>query len=142
MSVCLCVSVCLSVSLCVCVFMCVKVREMFMSLCCLLLFTFKITNHFRKDRGKFGFAESLPKERITALKTKEAPVEMTDVQETASEIISNAEPPLKTYPFAILKKSLISRSAIDIRNCTIAIRTIFILAFSIVVRHLIKVPTN
>ncbi|XP_041964049.1 exosome complex component RRP45 isoform X1 [Alosa sapidissima] len=50
----------------------------------------------RKDRGKFGFAESLPKERITALKTQEAPVEMKDIQETASAIISKAEVPLNT----------------------------------------------
>uniref|UniRef100_A0A8C1RVH0 Exosome complex component RRP45 n=1 Tax=Cyprinus carpio TaxID=7962 RepID=A0A8C1RVH0_CYPCA len=40
----------------------------------------------RKEGGKFGFAESMPKERITALKRDEAPVEMTDVQETANEI--------------------------------------------------------
>uniref|UniRef100_A0A8C2FRS3 Exosome complex component RRP45 n=1 Tax=Cyprinus carpio TaxID=7962 RepID=A0A8C2FRS3_CYPCA len=40
----------------------------------------------RKEGGKFGFAESMPKERITALKRDEAPVEMTDVKETANEI--------------------------------------------------------
>uniref|UniRef100_A0A8B9HR34 Exosome complex component RRP45 n=1 Tax=Astyanax mexicanus TaxID=7994 RepID=A0A8B9HR34_ASTMX len=31
----------------------------------------------RKEGGRFGFAESMPKERITALKRDEAPVEMT-----------------------------------------------------------------
>ncbi|XP_030644042.1 exosome complex component RRP45 [Chanos chanos] len=45
----------------------------------------------RKEGGKFGFAESMPKERITALKKDEAPVEMTDVQDTANEIISRTE---------------------------------------------------
>ncbi|KTF96570.1 hypothetical protein cypCar_00035191 [Cyprinus carpio] len=46
-----------------------------------------------KEGGKFGFAESMPKERITALKRDEAPVEMTDVQETASEIVNRTETP-------------------------------------------------
>ncbi|XP_018591267.1 exosome complex component RRP45 [Scleropages formosus] len=47
----------------------------------------------RKDGGKFGFAESMPKERITALKTEVAPVEMTDIEEKAKEIICRTEAP-------------------------------------------------
>ncbi|XP_076846861.1 exosome complex component RRP45 [Brachyhypopomus gauderio] len=44
----------------------------------------------RKEGGRFGFAESMPKERVTALKRGETPMEMTDVQETADRIISTA----------------------------------------------------
>ncbi|KAL2098221.1 hypothetical protein ACEWY4_007428 [Coilia grayii] len=44
----------------------------------------------RKDDDKFSFAESLPKEQITAQKLKEAPLEKMDIQETASEIINKA----------------------------------------------------
>uniref|UniRef100_A0AAY4A6B8 Exosome complex component RRP45 n=1 Tax=Denticeps clupeoides TaxID=299321 RepID=A0AAY4A6B8_9TELE len=50
----------------------------------------------RKEGGKCGFAESMSKERITSLQTVESPVEMTDVQETAREIIHNAETPSET----------------------------------------------
>ncbi|KAI4874155.1 hypothetical protein NFI96_014079, partial [Prochilodus magdalenae] len=56
----------------------------------------------RKEGGKFGFAESMPKERITALKREEAPVEMKDVQETAEEIVSNAEAPPDIVPSPII----------------------------------------
>lgn len=45
----------------------------------------------RKDDDKFSFAESLPKEQITAQKLKEAPLEKMDIQETASEIINKAK---------------------------------------------------
>ncbi|XP_060772526.1 exosome complex component RRP45 [Neoarius graeffei] len=47
----------------------------------------------RKDGGKFGFAESITKERITVLTREETPLEMTDVQATADEIISKADAP-------------------------------------------------
>lgn len=47
----------------------------------------------RKNRGKFGFAESLPKDRITAMKNREAPVEMTDIHETVQEIVNKTERP-------------------------------------------------
>ncbi|XP_036372727.1 exosome complex component RRP45 isoform X1 [Megalops cyprinoides] len=47
----------------------------------------------RKEGGKYGFAESMPKERITALKTDVAPVEMTDIEKKAEDIISGTEPP-------------------------------------------------
>lgn len=55
--------------------------------------------YFRKTGGKFGFAESLPQERITALKTDVSPVEMSDVKEKANEIVQRAEVPPQTYPF-------------------------------------------
>lgn len=55
---------------------------------------------FRKEGGKFGFAESMPKERITTLKREEAPVEMTDVKETAKEIVNRTETPTEAYLLA------------------------------------------
>lgn len=55
---------------------------------------------FRKEGGKFGFAESMPKERITTLKRDEAPVEMTDVKETANEIVNRTETPTEAYLLA------------------------------------------
>uniref|UniRef100_A0A673G5I5 Exosome complex component RRP45 n=1 Tax=Sinocyclocheilus rhinocerous TaxID=307959 RepID=A0A673G5I5_9TELE len=54
----------------------------------------------RKEGGKFGFAESMPKERITTLKRDEAPVEMTDVKETANEIVNRTETPTEAYLLA------------------------------------------
>uniref|UniRef100_A0A8C2B5R1 Exosome complex component RRP45 n=1 Tax=Cyprinus carpio TaxID=7962 RepID=A0A8C2B5R1_CYPCA len=56
----------------------------------------------RKEGGKFGFAESMPKERITALKRDEAPVEMTDVKETASEIVNRTETPTEAVSSPVL----------------------------------------
>ncbi|KAM6441224.1 exosome complex component RRP45 isoform 2-T3 [Liasis olivaceus] len=47
----------------------------------------------RKEGGKFGFAESIPNERITAFKIEQAPVNTNDVQEQAEEIIAKAFPP-------------------------------------------------
>ncbi|MEE6461657.1 hypothetical protein FKM82_001359 [Ascaphus truei] len=47
----------------------------------------------RKEGGKFGFAESLPGQRITALKMEKAPVDTSDVEDKAEEILSKAEPP-------------------------------------------------
>ncbi|XP_017287934.1 exosome complex component RRP45 isoform X2 [Kryptolebias marmoratus] len=54
----------------------------------------------RKAGRKCGFAESLPQERITALKTDQSEVEMTDVSERASDIIQKAEapPPMAASP--------------------------------------------
>lgn len=51
----------------------------------------------RKEGGKYGFAESIPNERITAFKTEQAPVDTNDVQEQAEEIIANAFPPPEVY---------------------------------------------
>ncbi|XP_045572243.1 exosome complex component RRP45 [Salmo salar] len=56
----------------------------------------------RKTGGKFGFAESLPQERITALKTDVSPVEMSDVKEKANEIVQRAEVPPQTVPSPVL----------------------------------------
>ncbi|XP_070613758.1 exosome complex component RRP45 [Erythrolamprus reginae] len=47
----------------------------------------------RKEGGKYGFAESIPSERITAFKIEHAPVNTNDVQEQAEEIIAKAFPP-------------------------------------------------
>lgn len=55
---------------------------------------------FRKEGGKFGFAESMPKERITTLKREEAPVEMTDVKETANDIVTRTETSTEAYLIA------------------------------------------
>ncbi|KAG8511217.1 Exosome complex component RRP45 [Galemys pyrenaicus] len=51
----------------------------------------------RKDGGKFGFAESIANQRITAFKMEKAPVDTSDVEEKAEEIIAEAEPPSEVY---------------------------------------------
>lgn len=56
----------------------------------------------RKEGGKFGFAESVVKERITVLTREEAPLEMTDVQATADEIISKADAPPEVVPSPVI----------------------------------------
>ncbi|XP_069573900.1 exosome complex component RRP45 [Brachyistius frenatus] len=50
----------------------------------------------RKAGGRCGFAESMPQERITALKMDETPVEMTDVAERVDDIVRKAEAPPPT----------------------------------------------
>ncbi|XP_062991773.1 exosome complex component RRP45 [Elgaria multicarinata webbii] len=47
----------------------------------------------RKQGGKFGFAESIPNQRITAFKVEQSPIDTKDVQEEAEEIIAKAFPP-------------------------------------------------
>ncbi|XP_012877618.1 PREDICTED: exosome complex component RRP45 [Dipodomys ordii] len=47
----------------------------------------------RKEGGKFGFAESIANQRITAFKMEQAPVDTSEVEEKADEIIAEAEPP-------------------------------------------------
>ncbi|XP_064272457.1 exosome complex component RRP45 isoform X2 [Passer domesticus] len=47
----------------------------------------------RKEGGKFGFAESIPNQRITAFKMESAAVDTSDVEEQAGEIIAKADPP-------------------------------------------------
>lgn len=54
------------------------------------------TTH-RKEGGKFGFAESIAKQRITAFKMEKAPVDTSDVEEKAEEILAEAEPPPDMY---------------------------------------------
>uniref|UniRef100_UPI003AAC3C19 exosome complex component RRP45 isoform X2 n=1 Tax=Centroberyx gerrardi TaxID=166262 RepID=UPI003AAC3C19 len=56
----------------------------------------------RKEGGRCGFAESMPQERITALKMDETPVEMTDVTERANDIVQRAEAPPQTVPSPVL----------------------------------------
>ncbi|XP_072525995.1 exosome complex component RRP45 [Salminus brasiliensis] len=56
----------------------------------------------RKEGGRFGFAESIPKERITALKSKEALVEVTGIQEMAEEIANKGEAPSEVVPSPII----------------------------------------
>uniref|UniRef100_A0A669CN31 Exosome complex component RRP45 n=1 Tax=Oreochromis niloticus TaxID=8128 RepID=A0A669CN31_ORENI len=56
----------------------------------------------RKAGGKCGFAESMPQERITALKKDETPVEMTDVTETANGIIQKGEAAPQTVPSPVV----------------------------------------
>ncbi|CAJ0933269.1 unnamed protein product [Ranitomeya imitator] len=51
----------------------------------------------RKEGGKFGFAESLPDQKITALKIEKSPVDTSDVEGKAEEIISRSEPPSDCY---------------------------------------------
>ncbi|XP_035492376.2 exosome complex component RRP45 isoform X1 [Scophthalmus maximus] len=50
----------------------------------------------RKAGGRCGFAESLPQERITALKMDKTPVEMMDVTERANDIVQKAGVPPQT----------------------------------------------
>lgn len=54
-------------------------------------------NPHRKEGGKFGFAESIANQRITAFKMEKAPVDTSDVEEKAEEIIAEAEPPSEVY---------------------------------------------
>lgn len=49
----------------------------------------------RKRGEKFGFAESLPDQKITALKMDVTPVETSDAEDTAREVIEKAEPPME-----------------------------------------------
>lgn len=71
-----------------------------------------MTQHFflstlgRKAGGRCGFAESVPEERITALKVDETTVEMTDVMDGANDIAQKAEAPLEKYPFVTHFESL------------------------------------
>lgn len=52
----------------------------------------------RKAGDRCGFAASLPQGRITALRMDETSVDLTDVTDTANEIIQKAEVPSETYP--------------------------------------------
>ncbi|EPQ05819.1 Exosome complex component RRP45 [Myotis brandtii] len=47
----------------------------------------------RKEGGKFGFAESIAKQRITAFRMEKAPVDTSDVEEKAEEVLAAADPP-------------------------------------------------
>lgn len=56
----------------------------------------------RKEGGKFGFAESIPNQKITAFKMDSAAVDTNDVEEQAEEIITKADPPSEVYVFYLL----------------------------------------
>ncbi|XP_003795559.1 exosome complex component RRP45 [Otolemur garnettii] len=56
----------------------------------------------RKEGGKFGFAESIANQRITAFKMEKAPVDTSDVEEKAEEIIAEAEPPSEVVSKPVL----------------------------------------
>ncbi|NXP12796.1 EXOS9 protein, partial [Thinocorus orbignyianus] len=56
----------------------------------------------RKEGGKFGFAESIPNQKITAFKMESAAVDTNDVEEQAEEIITKAEPPSEVFTTPIL----------------------------------------
>jgi exosome complex component RRP45 len=61
--------------------------------------SFYLQNHhyqnsiYRKEGGKFGFAESIANQRITAFKMETAPIDTSNIEERAEEIIAEAEPP-------------------------------------------------
>lgn len=56
----------------------------------------------RKAGGRCGFAESMPQERITALKMDETPVEMEDVTDKANDIVEKAEAPPQKVPSPVV----------------------------------------
>ncbi|XP_012639662.1 exosome complex component RRP45 isoform X1 [Microcebus murinus] len=56
----------------------------------------------RKEGGKFGFAESIANQRITAFKMEKAPIDTSDVEEKAEEIIAEAEPPSEVVSKPVL----------------------------------------
>ncbi|KAM6362605.1 exosome complex component RRP45 isoform 4-T4 [Alca torda] len=56
----------------------------------------------RKEGGKFGFAESIPNQKITAFKMESAAVDTNDVEEQAEEIITKADPPSEVSAKPIL----------------------------------------
>ncbi|MFT7807517.1 exosome complex component RRP45 [Arapaima gigas] len=56
----------------------------------------------RKEGGKFGYVESMPKERITALKTEVAPVETTDIEMKAKDIVCRTEAPSENMPSPVV----------------------------------------
>ncbi|XP_065489915.1 exosome complex component RRP45 isoform X2 [Caloenas nicobarica] len=56
----------------------------------------------RKEGGKFGFAESIPNQKITAFKMESTAVDTNKVEEQAEEIIAKAEPPSEVFSTPIL----------------------------------------
>ncbi|XP_040822676.1 exosome complex component RRP45 isoform X1 [Ochotona curzoniae] len=56
----------------------------------------------RKEGGKFGFAESIADQRITAFTMEKASVDTSDVEEKAEEIIAEAEPPSEVISKPVL----------------------------------------
>ncbi|NXT81811.1 EXOS9 protein, partial [Zapornia atra] len=56
----------------------------------------------RKEGGKFGFAELIPDQKITAFKAGSAAVDTQGVEEQAEGIIAQADPPADLFATAIL----------------------------------------
>ncbi|KAH0511104.1 Exosome complex component RRP45 [Microtus ochrogaster] len=56
----------------------------------------------RKEGGKFGFAESIANQRITAFKMEKASVDTSNIEEKAEEIIAEAEPPPEVYLYYVV----------------------------------------
>ncbi|KAM6120327.1 exosome complex component RRP45 [Pterocles gutturalis] len=56
----------------------------------------------RKEGGKFGFAESIPNQKITSFKMESAAVDTNNVEEQAEEIITKADPPSEVFAKPIL----------------------------------------
>ncbi|XP_037250530.1 exosome complex component RRP45 [Falco biarmicus] len=56
----------------------------------------------RKEGGKFGFAESIPNQKITTFKMESAAVDTNNVEEQAEEIITKADPPSEVFAKPIL----------------------------------------
>ncbi|KAM6147919.1 exosome complex component RRP45 [Erethizon dorsatum] len=56
----------------------------------------------RKEGGKFGFAESIANQRITTFKMEKAPIDTSDIEEKAEEIIAEAEPPSEVVSKPVL----------------------------------------
>ncbi|KAE8630486.1 hypothetical protein XENTR_v10000838 [Xenopus tropicalis] len=71
----------------------------------------------RKEGGKFGFAESLPEKRITALKMEKSAVDTTDVENKVEKIILDAEPPSRVYPFSVM--SILAFSTLQLAECQV-----------------------
>lgn len=64
----------------------------------------------RKEGGKFGFAESIANQRITAFKMEKAPIDTSNIEEKAEEIIAEAEPPPEVYLYWVVFYSNMMRS--------------------------------
>ncbi|XP_041120894.1 exosome complex component RRP45-like [Polyodon spathula] len=56
----------------------------------------------RKEGGKFGFAESMPNQRITAYKMEVAPVDTGDIGKKTEDLIYNSEPPSEFIPSPVV----------------------------------------
>uniref|UniRef100_A0A4X2M0E9 Exoribonuclease phosphorolytic domain-containing protein n=1 Tax=Vombatus ursinus TaxID=29139 RepID=A0A4X2M0E9_VOMUR len=56
----------------------------------------------RKEGGKFGFAESIANQRIIAFKMEKAPLDTSDMEEKAEEIIAEVDPPSEAVSKPVL----------------------------------------
>uniref|UniRef100_A0AAQ4QTK9 Exosome complex component RRP45 n=1 Tax=Gasterosteus aculeatus aculeatus TaxID=481459 RepID=A0AAQ4QTK9_GASAC len=70
----------------------------------------------RKEGGRCGFAESMPQERITALKFEETSVEMTDVAERASDVVQGAEAPPLMVPSPVVPVPGVGQVGLGLQN--------------------------